>query len=112
MEEYNTIKLPYDEFMGLTNLSKICPILGQQNIRQFVIKGADCARVSLIYKPSDVAGCTRSIVFFSQAKKPIDADSFYSCVGWRVSDAHVFYVSDPFYFQNFIGGNKCKAPCG
>jgi hypothetical protein len=105
------IKLPYLYFMDTTDLSEHCPVLGQTNITHFDIVYDDSNVVSIIYKPADIPGCTRSIVFFSQAKNKVEEDRFFSRIGWKHNEAHIFYVSDPFYLANFMGGKKFDV-CG
>lgn len=104
--DYGTVKLPYLYFMDTTDLSEICPILGQTNVTSFDFVYDDSHVVSIIYKPADIPGCTRSIVFFSQAKNKVEEDSFFTRLGWKYSEAHIFYVSDPYYLANFKGGKK------
>lgn len=92
--------------MDTTDLSEICPVLGQENGTSFDIVYDDNHVVSIIYKPADIPGCTRSIVLFSQAKNKVEEDRFFTRLGWKCSEAHIFYVSDPFYYTNFKGGKK------
>ena len=104
--DYDIVKLPYLYFMDTTDLTEICPVLGQSNVTSFDIVYDDSHVVSVVYKPADIPGCTRSLVFFSQAKNKVEEDRFFSRLGWQFSEAHIFYVSDPFYYSNFKGGKK------
>lgn len=92
--------------MDTTDLTEICPILGQANVTSFDIVYDDTHVISVVYKPADIEGCTRSIVLFSQAKNKVEEDRFFNRLGWKYGEAHIFYVSDPFYFVNFLGGKK------
>lgn len=100
------VKIPYLYFMDTTDLSEHCPVLGQTNVTNFDIVYDDSNVVSIIYKPADIPGCTRSIVFFSQAKNKVEEDRFFSRIGWKYPEAHLFFVNDPFYLANFMGGKK------
>jgi len=104
--DYDMVKLPYLYFMDTSDLSEICPILGQNNVTAFDIVYDDSHVVSIVYKPADIPGCTRSIVYFSQAKNKVEEDRYFSRLGWNYSEAHIFYVNDPFYLANFKSGKK------
>ena len=104
------VKVPYLYFMDTSDLTELCPVLGQSNVTKFDIVYDDKRKISVIYKPANIAGCTRSIVFFSQSKNKVAADveQFFSRVDWAYSEAHIFYVSDPYYYMNSLACDKEK----
>jgi hypothetical protein len=110
--EPKTVNLPYLYFMDTLDLSNVCPILGQENITDFNIVYDNNTSILIHYKPADIPGCTRSIVFFSQSTKKVESDHFFSRTSWKFPEAHLFFVNDPYYFKNFIGRKKYDSPIG
>jgi len=108
------VKIPYLYFMDTSDLTELCSIVGQSNVSKFEIIYDDKRKISVIYKPANIAGCTRSLVFFSQSKNKVasDVEQFFSRVDWAYSEAHIFYVSDPYYSINALAEGKKSNACG
>jgi hypothetical protein len=102
--EFESVKIPYLYFMDTQDLSDHCPVLGQSNGTYFEVVQDDKRKVFLLYKPADISGCTRSVVVFSQANNAISDEHFLGKTNWKFPEAHLFFVSDPSYFNKGADG--------
>lgn len=91
------LAIPYMYFMDTINLADLCPILGQDNITCFDIVYDNERRVSILYKPANIANCSRSMVMFSSGQAK--GQRQFNRWSWKKSDAHLFFVSDPYLFN-------------
>jgi len=93
------LTIPYLYFMDTTNLADLCPILGQTNITCFDVVYDNERKVSILYKPADIANCSRSMVMFCSGKVAKERQRHFERWSWKKSDAHLFFVSDPYLFN-------------
>jgi hypothetical protein len=71
--------------MDTADLNELCPTLGKDNSTLLNIVYDDRLTISVLYKPADIIGCTRSVVVFGSS-------SSSSSSSWSSSEAHMFCI--------------------